>query len=56
METNQEARLRLFLAEYERLCKRYSLFVDGAVFERHDLDHDDLPQHIEGLRIHGIVR
>ncbi len=61
METNQEARLRLFLAEYERVCTRYSLMVyDGGYNE--DRVHerllpnkiDALPQHIEHLKEGGI--
>ena len=57
-ETNQEARLRLFLAEYERVCKRYSLYVWGtpaSVCERTDSHGiDDLPTHIWCLKEGGI--
>ncbi len=35
-ETDQEARLRLFLGEYERVCNRYSLTINNdKVFERY---------------------
>ena len=59
-ETDQEARLRLFLAEYERVCKRYSLYVYGnydqeiAVVERKHEGRDMLPDHVEGLKESGI--
>ncbi len=60
-ETDQEARLRLFLAEYERVCTRYSLMIysgccdEDSVFERFAFDkRDDLPQHIAWLKQDGI--
>ena len=61
-ETNEQARLRLFLAEYERVCKRYSLLVRddtsyGKVYERYVkvLDNtDDLPRHMSHLKESGI--
>jgi len=62
MESNEEARLRLFLQEYERVCKRYNLIVylDMApypheeVCERNIGPEDYLPEHIENLKAHGI--
>lgn len=55
-KTDQEARLRLFLAEYERVCKRYSLTViNNKVFERTGKSKIDcLPIQIEYLKQGGI--
>ena len=57
-ETNQEARLRLFLAEYERVCKRYNLIIMGCpptVYERvNPVGIDDLPSHMASLKKGGI--
>ncbi|KKK99327.1 hypothetical protein LCGC14_2633850 [marine sediment metagenome] len=59
-ETNEEARLRLFLAEYWRVCNRYSLYVYGnydqeiSVVERKFNGMDMLPDHVEGLKESGI--
>jgi len=65
-ETNEQARLRLFLQEYERLCKRYSLIVlfdqlphpHEQVCERYaELDGEDyLPEHIKILKGGGIEK
>ena len=56
-ETDQEARLRLFLEEYERVCKRYSLTVNyDKVFERigRISEIDFLPVQMSMLKIGGI--
>ena len=54
-ETNEEARLRLFLAEYERVCKRYNLVVyREGVYERNCCDNDNLPPHMTRLKRNGI--
>ncbi len=57
-EADQESRLRLFLEEYERVCKRYSLTVNGdSVFERHTVTSvaiDFLPIQMKMLRENGI--
>ena len=54
-ETDQEARLRLFLGEYERVCKRYSLMVcPPKVMEVSVVHTDFLPLHIEQLKEGGI--
>lgn len=64
METNEETRLRLFLQEYERVCKRYSLVIDGAiykglptvkVFERETrTEYDTLPGNLDILEDFGV--
>lgn len=60
-ETNEQARLRLFLAEYERVCKRYSLRVGSAIHAENRIYErslpngwDELPEHLEQLREGGI--
>lgn len=60
-ETNEQARLRLFLQEYERVCMRYSLIIlagDSSfpmVFERLvPAGFDDLPVSMEWLKKGGI--
>jgi len=62
METDQESRLRLFLEEYERLCKKYSLYIDvrytivgERVYERiNESGEDCLPEHMAFLKKGGI--
>lgn len=56
METDQESRLRRFLAAYERLCKKYGLIVQRySVFERiTPFGNDDLPYHMDKLQKGGI--
>ena len=61
METDQEARLRLFLQEYEVVCKRYDLVIESAgnghiaVFERYtDVETDALADHLPKLKERGI--
>ena len=56
-ETDQEARLRLFLAEYERVCKRYSLIIVGSkVWERYEEESgmDSMYDLIQELKEGGI--
>lgn len=58
-ETDQESRLRRFLATYERLCKKYSLIVEDEnveVYERFEpkTGYDYLPQHLQQLKEGGI--
>jgi len=57
METDEEARLRLFLQEYERVCNRYSLLISSTekVVERIDTwGNDYLPEHLAYLKERGI--
>jgi len=37
MEINEQSRLRLFLEEYERLCKKYSLYVSIGSDEKYNI-------------------
>ena len=56
-ETEQEARLRLFLAEYEHVCKRYSLIIVGSkVWERYEEESgmDSMYDLIQELKEGGI--
>lgn len=54
-ETDQETRLRLFLAEYERVCRRYSLMVCPPKVWETDTSHTKfLSLHIEQLKEGGI--
>ena len=58
-ETDQESRLRRFLASYERLCKKYGLVIQGEsiVCERFYSDGTDcLPDHLEILKQCGITK
>lgn len=57
--TNDQARLKLFLKEYEIVCKRYSLIVyydwgNEQVCERYVGTDDYLPEHLETLKEFGI--
>jgi len=54
---DEQSRLRLFLEEYERVCKRYSLLISSTekVVERIDIcGNDYLPEHLAYLKKGGI--
>jgi len=61
VKTNQESRLKLFLEEYERLCKKYSLIVRMNCDEKYTVserfwlqDLDTLARQMRELKKGGI--
>jgi len=64
-ETDKQSRLRRYLAAYERLCRRYSLYIYFGIpftdvpieqaYERYKHTWDGLPSHLKRLKKGGIT-